>query len=62
MDSLNHQKIRKLTEFYKKMKLPMEKEKRMESIDELLEVLQNETPCDLVDVSDFFFYETSSSN
>lgn len=55
MDSLSHQKIRKLTDFYKKMKLPMKKVKRMEYIDELLEVLQNEPQCgDLIEVNRTF--------
>ncbi|KAG4075901.1 hypothetical protein HA402_003727 [Bradysia odoriphaga] len=51
MDSISHQKIRKLTDFYKKMKIPMKKVKRMEYIDELLGVLQNETQCsELIDM------------
>lgn len=54
MDSLSHQKIRQLTDFYKKMKSPMKRVKRMEYIDELLGVLQNESQCDdLLDVSHF---------
>lgn len=52
MDSLSHQKIRQLTALYKKMKLPMTKVQRMEFIDELLTVLQNERQCDdLVEVN-----------